>query len=262
MHVRGAPFLFFLSLGVSLASASSAADPIQACIDAHATGQIDEQEGRLRSAHRLYLTCSQANCPPIVQKECAVLLDKLGETIPRFLVRAVEDGAETTRVRVVVDGEVVESSISGRPILVDPGERAVTVDFGSRGVSERRVVFRQGEKVEMLAFDAPPQNPRGAAPPATPPGRGFPVLGGVFAGVAALGAGSFAFFGLRGLGLESDLEKHCGPPCTKDDLAPLRRDYLIADISLAIGVVSAGLATWFFLHGGPATPAARAAETR
>lgn len=238
--------LSFVAMGLGSIDAR-AADQVDACIDAHTAGQVDEQDGALRRAHRRYITCSQSACPAIVQKECAALLERLNASIPRFVVRAMQNGRETTRVRVSLDGEDVEPTLTGRAILADPGERNVSVDFGELGTAQRRVVFRQGEPMQVLTFEAPPSRDR--VPDAGPEGaRRSSVVPLVLSGVALVAFGSFTYFGLHGLDAESDLERRCGPPCTREDLAPVRRDYLVADISLGVGVVAAGIATWLFLR--------------
>jgi hypothetical protein len=191
-----------------------------------------------------------------VQADCTKFLERVRVGMPRFTVRALVDGHETARVRVRVDGVEVTSTLSGRPLAVDPGERTIEVDFAERGVRRETIVFRQGEglrelTIEALALPRPSPPPLASVlvpttPRAETPRRRSPLLAPVMVGVAAVGLGSFAFFGLSGLSRESDLEQRCGPPCTPDDLAPLKREYAIADVSLGVAAIAGALAVWLF----------------
>jgi hypothetical protein len=62
-----------------------------------------------------------------------------------------------------------------------------------------------------------------------------------------LSIGSFAYFGITGKHQESNLKSSCAPTCSHDDYDTMRRRLLIADVSLAVGVVSLGAATWVAL---------------
>jgi hypothetical protein len=64
-------------------------------------------------------------------------------------------------------------------------------------------------------------------------------------GAAALG--SFAFFALTGKSDENDLRDSCSPNCPESDVDSVRTKYLVADISLGVGIASLGAATWLFV---------------
>ena len=76
----------------------------------------------------------------------------------------------------------------------------------------------------------------------------MPALAWVLAGVAAAGAGSFTYFAIAGKAHENDLAGSCSPACSDAEVAPVRRDYLAADISLGAGLVAGALAAWLFLR--------------
>jgi serine/threonine protein kinase len=69
------------------------------------------------------------------------------------------------------------------------------------------------------------------------------IVGGI--GVVALG--SFAVFGLGGKSDVSTLEKECKPNCAQSDVDSARTKLIIADISLGVGVVALGVATYMIL---------------
>jgi hypothetical protein len=59
----------------------------------------------------------------------------------------------------------------------------------------------------------------------------------VLAGVAAIGAASFGYFALSGRSKENKLDD-CDRHCSDDRLDPITRDYLIADVSLGVGLLA------------------------
>jgi len=65
-------------------------------------------------------------------------------------------------------------------------------------------------------------------------------------GVGAVAFASFGYFGLSGLSKRSDLDK-CTPHCRQDDIDATRRSFLVADVSLGIGIVAAALGTYLWV---------------
>lgn len=58
--------------------------------------------------------------------------------------------------------------------------------------------------------------------------------------------GSFAIFGIQGKNEVDDLQK-CKPRCAEEDVDSARTKLIIADISLGVGVVALGVATYMLL---------------
>lgn len=67
-----------------------------------------------------------------------------------------------------------------------------------------------------------------------------------FAVVSLVGFGAFAGFGLYGNSQKRSLET-CKPACDPLRVDEVKRDYIIADVGLGVGVVFLGLATWSFV---------------
>jgi hypothetical protein len=82
-------------------------------------------------------------------------------------------------------------------------------------------------------------------PPTTSPPSRVPAF--VAAGVSAIAVGSFAYFALRGDGKYHDLLHSCAPSCSSDSVSPVTSAFIVADVSLGVAVVAAGIATWLFL---------------
>ena len=88
---------------------------------------------------------------------------------------------------------------------------------------------------------AKPANAASSAPPPVAPPettRPTPVLVYPLLGVAAAGFATFGVFSYLGHSKQSDLESSCSPDCSKDDLAPMKRNYLIGDISAGVGAAA------------------------
>src|SRR5205814_1618210 len=82
-----------------------------------------------------------------------------------------------------------------------------------------------------------------------------PVLAYVLGGVGILGLGSFTYFGLTSKGDLSNLKDTCAPYCAQNDLDSVKTRMLVADISLGVGIVALGVATYLFVtNGSNATP--------
>jgi hypothetical protein len=103
---------------------------------------------------------------------------------------------------------------------------------------------------------APATPPAGAtsadAPPAAPASPWFlrlPTATYALGGVAALGLASFAGFALAGASVQG-----CAPGCSNAEVAALRRDYLVADVSLFGALAAAGGAVAFALTSKPEGP--------
>jgi len=278
-------------------SATALADP-KACIAAHSTGQREAKAGHLRLATQLFTTCgSDESCPSQLRQECAEFLQSALQTMPTVIFSVTDEkGADISSVKVFSTDDLVVDGLDGRGIQIDPGKHRLRFLLPSGAILSSDVLIREGEKNRLIhvqvADDNPPEGPlpprdKVAAPPAIatapqtersaptstahdsaspnkPPLAAW-LVGG--AAVAALGVGTtFAFLGSS---KKSDLNS-CSPNCGSDQRSNydnLKRDYLIADIGFAVGLVSAGVATWLFLS--PTAPAesasgklARRAPTR
>jgi hypothetical protein len=67
------------------------------------------------------------------------------------------------------------------------------------------------------------------------------------AAASVAGVGSFVALGLRGLMHERDLSINCAPACPTRDVRSIRTNYLLADIGLGVGLVSAAAAAYLVL---------------
>src|SRR5579883_427223 len=167
-----------------------------ACVASAEAAQSLRTDNKLRAARAQLIVCAAESCPPVVRSDCAQWLTEVNATLPTVVVRAQDTrGRDVTDVRVRIDGEVVAARLDGRPIPYDPGEHAIDLERGAEQ-KHLRMVLRAGEQnrpvaVVFAATDAA----RDARAPEVP-SRGPPALAWGLAGLAVVGAGSFAYFGL------------------------------------------------------------------
>lgn len=251
-----------LALGaLSLSTQVALGDPgtTRVCIEAHRQAQIDRGQGRLKAARTGLDQCVDDECPAPVKKECAAWLEELDAAIPTvvFSVTAVGNH-DVIGAKLSVDGEELPDGLNGKPVALDPGEHRFRVEARDGRTLEKTLVVRQGERDRAIAFELPPERtppPHSKRRPrrvqAKPREEKSPTLGWVLVGVGGLGMASFGYFGATGYSREKDLSDDCAPRCPQDDIDGVRRNYVVADISLGVGVVALAVGTWLLVTHGP-----------
>jgi len=240
------------ALGFWCRSARADESAIASCLAAAERGQDLRSAGKLVSARRAFLACVSPRCPEMVQQDCGQWLAALDENLPTVVVLATVGNRDVWDVNVSVDGESFAKQLDGRAMPIDPGRHVFTFEHRDRRV-EQVVVIAEGQKNRRLIthFEdtGPPHSPppREVPPPAVRDGRGVPTLAYVFAGLGAVAAGSFAYFGITGKNDLRDLHSDCAPRCSDSEVGAVRNELLVADISLGVSIVSLGLATWLFI---------------
>jgi hypothetical protein len=209
-----------------------------ACIRAHESAQAHVHAGRLLAARKELIRCAQDRCPQVLRSDCGSSLQGLQAAIPSVVVRVPSGDPDASAVSLLVDGKPAASGLDGRSIELDPGRHVFRVADGSGRAGERSVVVVEGRKNQLIELDF--EESRQLSSATEPP---YLAYGLGLAGAAALG--SFAYFGLSGKQKEHDLER-CAPNCSTDDYHAMRRDYMVADSSLAAGVLLMGASAYFF----------------
>ncbi len=238
--------------------ATDADDNKAECAQAYAQTQRLRQAGKLGEALQQAVFCAQSSCPELLLADCTRWVSEIEAGLPTIVLDARDpEGRPLADVRVSVDGKPLLDRLDGRALAIDPGEHLFRFERAG-SVVERRAVVVEGSKAQHIAaqFAAMPAS---AVPSAEPPPTSAPAIPAaawVAGGVALLGGAGFAVFGLSGNAKYDDLNSECSPRCSDDDLAAMRRDWLIADISGGVGLVSLGLAAFFVLSApGDAPPA-------
>ena len=218
----------------ALVPAPRAPDKIS-CVDAHEAAQEFRQRNLLEQSREQLLFCSDPRCPRLVAEECRTLL----ATIDRAPAQRNTDESNVAQGAHEQDLATVESPLS--PPAVTPALPLRTTP----PPSQRRTA---ADVPEVMApsprtpspLDAPSRRPRSAEQ------RRLPVLTGTLAVVALTSA---AYFGWRGLSEAEELGRSCSPDCDPSQVVPLRRQLLIADVSLLAGIGLGALTAWTIWNG-------------
>ena len=245
-------------------NAATAAPPTAApptkteCIDAHRQSQQAQQAGRLLEAHEFAVVCTHQACPGMLVQDCGRWLEELAQRTPSVVFEVRLDGRPNLEAEVWADGAPVPGWTSGEALLLDPGQHTFRFKLTSHAEVVQTVVLAEGmryrpvtaefttpvESTPPLASNPPPAP---ASPPAARTHRPIPIAVYPLLGVGVLGMAGFTGFGIAGQAKQSDLESSCAPDCTEHDLSPMRRNYLIADLSLGVGVAALVGATVVYL---------------
>lgn len=260
MRVKRLALVSSFAAVVALPGLAEAAGPSkEQCVAAYQGAQVDMKQSALSSARDKLALCLSESCPNALHADCAEWLKEVERRQPSVVLSFKgKDGGPSTAVPATIDGKPFAGKTDGRAFDVDPGEHTFVFSPPGEPTVEVRVVVREGEKSQKVDATSklwipPSASPTGSAtgPLATPPPatkRERPVPWPVYAlgGLALVGAGGFVGFGLAGTAGKSDLET-CKPTCAEDDVSSVRTKYLVADVSLAVGVVALGVAAVVFL---------------
>jgi hypothetical protein len=239
--------------------APARADEVAACVKAAEDAQTQRSAHHLRAARQRLLACAQTSCPSVVRNDCATWLSEVDQLMPSVVVQARDTlGMERFDVRVIVDGELVANRLDGLSVMVDPGAHLFQFEAEGSPPVQQQILIREGEKGRALPITiaAPPLPP---AP--TKPDRHPPPLTYVFGGLGIAGLAGFTYFGIKGTADAHELRDTCGKDksCRQDQVDPVHTKLVVADVCLAVGVVSLGTALYFYLTDKP--PAASHAVT-
>ena len=223
------------------------------CVAAYEATQTMRKEGTLTEAREKALFCAQDGCPSVIRDDCTAWVSDIEKSIPS-IVLSVSDasGKDLVDVTVSIDGKVVKEKLDGKSILLDPGSHKLHLESAGQPAYDQDLVAREGEKnrsiVVKLGGEATTDG--GGDTAAT---HDRPTPGGVYAlgVVGIIGLGAFAGFALAGNSKKSDLDaSNCKPNCAQSDVDSIKSKYLLADISLGIGIVALGAATVLYLTRG------------
>ena len=292
--------LAVLLLGASIAGHAQATGSKARCIAAYEDGQRLELEQSFTLARDKFAFCSSAECPTAMHQECATLLEAVRAATPLLVFRVLdESGAPLEQaVRMAVD-EGAPQVLTGEPLSLDPGEyqfsfeaegyvpviRKVSVSGAGKPPIEVRLALACGDPASDSA--SPRTGPDASSPrtlalcraqlakrkrssteravvptPVKPAQRVKPALLIGTAAVGVLGGAGFAYFGLAARRGDHRLDA-CSPGCPVEAVADVRRNYLIANTALVVGL--AGLVgtavVWFTGQPAPAEPSHLSART-
>ncbi len=244
-------------LGItSVCRSEPAEDERAAC----ATAAEEAQE--LRSAHKLseaqekLIECSQPSCPSVVRDDCARWLAEVTAPLPSIVIQATDtSGHAVSTVRVWADGTALQQG-QDLAYAIHPGTHHLHLEADGMFPIDQQITVRELEPKQLLPVRfSPVQLSPPAASEQTTRARVSP-LPYIFGGVGVVALGSFAYFGIRGQREVNELASGCGATktCSESQVDPVRTRLRIADVSLAISLVSFGAATWTYLSQRSSKP--------
>ncbi len=245
--------------GEAGAPAANAEPTKEQCIEAHRQSQQAQQTGRLVEARQLAITCTHQVCPGLLIEDCARWLEGLTQRTPSVVFEVRVDGQPTLEAEIWADETPVVGWTTGEAHLLDPGTHTFRFVLPPHEEVVHTVVLSEGMRFRAVVADfktttaeppaptTPPPAPEPDRSPVSETYRPVPVPVYPLLGVGALGLAGFTGFGLAGQSKQNDLESSCAPDCTDDDLSPMRRNYLLADLSLGVGVAGLVGATIVYL---------------
>ena len=267
MRIARTPFVLAAAIATpALAQGQEPAPDAKAeCAAAYEQSQEKRKAGDLLGARRELAVCVRDVCPEFVRNECAGWSEEVEKSTPTVVLAARRGDEDLTGVRVLLDGELFASELTGVALAVNPGVRVFSFERAGEPAVERKVLVRVGEKNRRVSVSfASPESAAPLASAAEAPAtrvesadeakkRGQKrTIAYVLAGTSAAALGSFVVFGASGKSAENDLRDSCSPDCPQGDVDAVRTKYIVADISLAVSAVSLGAAAWFFLTSRPA----------
>ncbi len=227
------------------------ADPVR-CADDHANGQRAEKHGALLDARARFLACAAPTCPSVLQFECADFLRRVEAALPSVALRILDgDGKDQRQAEIYVDGAKDAKRWTGRALPLDPGPhslRIVTVT----GTKTADVTLTEGDKNRAVEvrFERAADGPQPARPPRS---TAVPTVSIVLGAIGILALGSFSYFAIDGKRRQNDMQATCAPPaaprptCSQSQADAMRRQFLFADVSLGVALVSLGGAGYFWI---------------
>ena len=251
-----------MSVLLTLASSAHAQNVRQECVDAAERAQQLRDDRSFVAATTMAITCSRPECPAVLQRDCAELVADLKTRTPSVIVRVRTRGRDRFDASVTLDGKPVE--LTGGTISIDPGRHVLrAVAPGAKPVEQVLLAVEQEHaRVVELPLDEeadavpPPRKPVVAAPvaeagpadEAPSSSRTIPPEAWVAGGVGITGVAGFIYFGLKARSDIAYLTDTCAPRCTDEQIAYPQAKRIAADVSLGVGVIGLGLATWFILR--------------
>jgi len=238
---------------------SASADEVATCVKASEQGQQLRDDGKYKRAQEQFMVCARDVCPSIVRQDCAEWLGSLDKSMPSVVISAKDGtGRDLSDVKVTVDGQPFTDKLDGKPMPLDPGEHTLHYETAGAPPVDDRIVMHAGEKNRQITVRlGAPVAPPPVTPPPPPPDApsksgGIPTAAIVVGAIGVVAIGSFAFFGITGKSDVSDLRDTCAPNCQQSQVDSARSKLIVADISLGVGVVALGVATWMVISNAKA----------
>jgi hypothetical protein len=236
------------ALAFVLASPPASAADKQKCMDAAPRGQDLRDQGKLVEAIREFTVCADSGCPDPVPTYCAAWLDEVKKRIPSVLVRVTDpSGRDVLDAAVTIDDRPV--AVDGRAIDLDPGPHRARASRPGWREAVETVVLLEGERDHRVTLRLETERVErrtAIGTSAAEPARPIPLASWITWGIGAAGLVGFTAFGIKANVDYGDYRSSCGNLCARSATTDVERTMVIADVSLAVGVVGALVGTVFY----------------
>lgn len=244
-----------LVLGCVVAWSSVGRAETNSCVTAYERAQELRAEQQLREARRNLAACIEPSCAEFVRTECGRWLSEVESSLPSVVLAAKISGKDTDKVRVLYDGEPLTEVLDGKAIAVDPGPHTLTFFAEGTKPLELKLVFREGEKNRLISTELGDaeksvqhfERPNLAQASSSSTSQSQSLLPYILGGVGLAGVAGFAVLGLMGNSDLAERERTCAPACSDSDVGSVKTKYILADVSLGVGLVSLGAAGYLLL---------------
>ena len=261
--VLGSLFL----IGVSLSTARPAAADFATCVDANASAQGLQHQGKFTAARAQLRVCVDASCPDVVRTDCAQRQEEL-ERLQPTIVFDVQDSAhqDVVQVDISVDGQKVADKVDGLALRVDPGVHTFSFEAPGHVVTTTELVIHEGEKLRtarvVLIEPAAGPPPAALGPAPSSSGHKQRVAGVVTGAVGVAGVALGSVFGLLASSALSKSRTECSSPtmCPQhpgavSDYQNASTDGTVSTVGFIAGAVLVGGGVTLFLTARSAAPA-------
>jgi len=224
-------------------------------------GRLNEALGEYRMAEYEAGEQNLTDLPAITQAR-----QSLETRIPKLVIQRGA-GAETAQIEL--DGVALGEKEIGQPVSVDPGPHRIVAKLSLDREFEQSTVVKESETAQVVlvapaSLGAAPEEPPTTSPyaAATPGKNGSPaearrkptVLPWVIGGVGAAGLVGSGVFYLMRQSEKNALDEVCRadnvcPASAKDKQDKGQLYTTLSMVSLGVGVVGVGVATYLFISG-------------
>jgi hypothetical protein len=173
-------------------------------------------------------------------------------------------------VKVSMDGEILQSTLDGTAIQVDPGTHTFHFEPTDGVPGDQQVLVLEGEKARVITYAisgavaAPPgQPPPGQPSPEQPSSwNGTKTAAVAVAGVGVVSLAVGIIVGAMGSSQASSDKSAggCAPPggpagCSDDEVSSIKTKLIVSDILIPVGIVGVGAGIVLYLTSGGSSKA-------
>lgn len=220
----------------------------KACVEAYVAGQVARRDGHLLEAREKLELCSQESCPSSTAKDCRTWREQLEAQTPSVVFEIKDEhGKARSDVKVTLDGQLLTETLDGRAISVDPGKRSFELEVTGHPKVEVELTVLEGIKSQKVSYSFAPVRQSETSPKTRVEERPVPIPVYVLGGIGLVGIVGFTYFGIKSQTDARDLRSDCGPYCDEDERDAVRKTQIVADVCLAVGVISLGVGSWLYV---------------